>query len=578
MADPVSQPPSALPHGTRLGEFELRQVLGIGGFGIVYLAFDHDLEREVAVKEYMPESMAGRTATMHVSLRSQSDAETFALGLRSFVNEARLLARFDHPSLVKVYRFWEANGTAYMAMPVYRGSHLKKIYAGMRQPPDEAWLRGLLMPLLSAIECLHNEGVFHRDIAPDNIQIEPDGRPVLLDFGAARRVISDRSQNLTAILKPAYAPIEQYAEGTSVRQGPWTDLYSLGATLHYMLLGRPPAPATTRTVHDDMVPLAGLNLPGCSKSFLACVDWMLAPKPNDRPQSVAALRDVLEGRAALPEPAPVVAAGYERTQRIRPSADDTVVARRPRIQPLLDSAAQAPVAKPMSAPAPAPAPARRNGWWAAGLALLVVAGGAAFWIGSRPVVPPAPALAQQTVPPSSAPVPPPVIEPAPLATTPAAVVAPAPSPSTSPPAASSTPVQGVAASPKPTPVPTTAQQRAAAVAAAKAREPVDSAARTAPQPLPSTQASPPQATNETPNRPARVPAVNPTGPTGPTVVATPTAAVASSPTERCGKRVLFSMWICVERECANPEFRNHSECVKLRADQARRAAAEPGSR
>jgi serine/threonine protein kinase len=118
-------PPSALPRGTRLGEFEVRHVLGVGGFGIVYLAFDHALERELAVQEYLPATLVVRTETMHVTLRSQSDADTFALGLKSFVNEARLLAHFDHPSLLTVLRFWEANGTAYMARPVLRGHTVK---------------------------------------------------------------------------------------------------------------------------------------------------------------------------------------------------------------------------------------------------------------------------------------------------------------------------------------------------------------------------------------------------------------------------------------------------------------------
>ena len=294
--------PSALPLGTRLAEFELREVLGVGGFGIVYLAFDHALEREVAVKDYMPASLAGRTETMHVSVRSQSDAETFALGLKSFVNEARLLAKFDHPSLLKVLRFWEGNGTAYMAMPVMRGRTLKDVRNEVDEPPSEDWLRALLDPLLGAIEKLHSEGVFHRDIAPDNIQIEPDGHPVLLDFGAARRVLSDKSQTLTAILKPAYAPIEQYAEVGAVKQGPWTDLYALGATLHYVLLKRPPAPATTRTVHDEASVLTTDRLPGCSENFLRTLDWMMAPRPMDRPQSVAALRDVLDRRCAPPWP------------------------------------------------------------------------------------------------------------------------------------------------------------------------------------------------------------------------------------------------------------------------------------
>ncbi|HRD95875.1 MAG TPA: serine/threonine-protein kinase, partial [Rubrivivax sp.] len=318
MSEPSSRQrvdaPSALPVGARLGEFELLQVLGVGGFGIVYLAFDHALEREVAVKEYMPASLAGRTETMHVSLRSQSDAETFALGLKSFVNEARLLARFDHPSLLKVHRFWEGNGTAYMAMPVMRGRNVKEVRADMQQPPDEAWVRALLDPLLGAIEKLHSEGVYHRDIAPDNIQIEPDGHPVLLDFGAARRVISDKSQALTAILKPAYAPIEQYAEVGSVRQGPWTDIYALGATLHYLLLGRPPPPATARAVHDDMAALSRQRLPGCSEHFLATIDWMLAPRPGDRPQSVAQLRAALDGQPLPAAHAPAQpAAGMEDT-------------------------------------------------------------------------------------------------------------------------------------------------------------------------------------------------------------------------------------------------------------------------
>jgi len=301
--------PHALPPGTRVGEYELRRVLADGGFGIVYLAFDHALEREVAVKEFFPASLAVRGADdTGVVVRSQADAELFALALRSFINEARLLARFDHPSLLKVHRFWQANGTAYMAMPVYHGPTIKEVRRSMAEPPDEAWLRPLLSRLLGALATMHDASIYHRDIAPDNIVLEADGRPVLLDFGAARRVISDKNQTLTAILKPSYAPIEQYAEAASVRQGPWTDLYALGATMHFMLLGRPPEPATARAVHDDQQPLAGQVLPGCSADFLRLVDWMLAPAPKDRPQSVAVVQAALGGDtpgavAALAPPA-----------------------------------------------------------------------------------------------------------------------------------------------------------------------------------------------------------------------------------------------------------------------------------
>ena len=318
----AADPPDALPRGTRLGEFELLRVLGVGGFGIVYLAFDHSLEREVAIKEYMPAALAGRTATLQVWPRSPSDAEVFALGLRSFVNEARLLARFDHPSLLKVHRFWEANGTAYMAMPVYRGRTLKQLRATLTAPPTEAAVRALLEPLLGALERLHAEGVFHRDIAPDNIIVEADGRPVLLDFGAARRVIGDRTQDITAVLKPAYAPIEQYAESGAVRQGPWTDFYALGATMHQLLLGQAPPPATARALSDEQTPLAARALPGCSAAFLQAIDWMLAPRPADRPQDVAMLREALAGRRLPPLPAgPVPRASAQPGQPKRSALD-----------------------------------------------------------------------------------------------------------------------------------------------------------------------------------------------------------------------------------------------------------------
>jgi hypothetical protein len=298
----------ALPAGTRLGEFEIQRVLGIGGFGVVYLAFDHALERQVAIKEYMPAALASRGVGADIVVRSAAHAETFNLGLRSFINEARLLARFDHPSLVKVYRFWEAHGTAYMVMPYYRGLTLQQVRRDMSAPPDEAWLRRLLNPLLGALDCLHRENVFHRDVAPDNILLLDDetgpgqGPPVLLDLGAARHVIGDRTQTLTAIVKPSFAPIEQYAETVQLRQGPWTDLYALAAVVHFCITGRPPMPATVRTVHDELPSLnemtAGLASGfdrQYSESFVHAIDHALAVRPQDRPDSVAAWREELSG-------------------------------------------------------------------------------------------------------------------------------------------------------------------------------------------------------------------------------------------------------------------------------------------
>ncbi|WP_428424869.1 serine/threonine protein kinase [Methylibium sp.] len=293
---------SALPPGTRLGEMEILRVVAIGGFGIVYLARDHSLDRDVAVKEFMPSQLVGRSQGQRVTVRSTSKAETFALGLQSFVNEAKLLAKFSHPAMVKVYRFWEANGTAYMAMPYLRGPTLTDVRCSMSEPPTEVWLRSVIDPLLDALAMLHSEGFYHRDIAPDNVLVSGAGMPVLLDFGASRRLTGDRTQSPTAVLKPHYAPIEQYAESTQLRQGPWTDLYALAALVTYLLDGKPPPASTARSIHDEREVLAERRIPGVSRTFLSAIDWALEVRPQDRPQNVAELRDALNGRPVVPSP------------------------------------------------------------------------------------------------------------------------------------------------------------------------------------------------------------------------------------------------------------------------------------
>ena len=320
----------ALPLGTRLAEFEIREVIGVGGFGIVYRAWDLALEREVAIKEYMPGGMVGRAADAKLALRSRGYEEDFKLGLRSFVNEARLLARFDHPSLVKVYRFWEANDTAYMAMPFYRAQTLRKRRQDMEtRTPTQDWLLSMIRPLLDVLEEMHRADVYHRDIAPDNILWCVDGRPVLLDFGAARHVLGDRTQTLTAILKPQFAPIEQYADTQSMRQGPWTDVFALASTCYFMLTGRPPLPATARILRDDLAPLAQLGFTDFSPHVLATLDWAMAVRPEERPQSMALLRDALEGLLPVPQRAQVETAApsahgaggdYEKTIQTAPRA------------------------------------------------------------------------------------------------------------------------------------------------------------------------------------------------------------------------------------------------------------------
>ena len=291
-----------LPEGTRIRDYKITGLIGEGGFGIVYLAYDVSLQRRVAIKEYLPASMASRAnASMAVVVKSTRHQETFALGLKSFLNEARLLARFDHPSLVKVYRFWEENNTAYMVMPYYEGPTLKKVLADLGHAPDEAALRTWLRPLLDALEVMHAEHCFHRDIAPDNILLTPSG-PLLLDFGAARRVIGDMTHALTVVLKPGFAPIEQYGESSAMTQGAWTDLYALASVVYAAVTGHAPVSSVERLMDDRLQPLSELAAGRYSVPFLTAIDAALALRPADRPQTVAAFRALLDGREAQAEP------------------------------------------------------------------------------------------------------------------------------------------------------------------------------------------------------------------------------------------------------------------------------------
>jgi hypothetical protein len=292
---------TGLPVGTRLGEFEITALVGEGGFGLVYSAHDHSLQRRVAVKEYMPGSLASRGGGSRVQVKSQRHRETFEAGLKSFINEARLLASFDHPSLVKVYRFWEANGTAYMVMPFLDGTTLRDVLRRMPAPPDEAWLRSVLGPLTEALLVIHAEQCYHRDIAPDNVMLLGN-RWLLLDFGAARRVIGDMTQALTVILKPGYAPVEQYAEIPGMKQGPWTDVYALAAVIYFAIMGRTPPPSVGRMLKDTYVPLVQAAAGRYSERFLAAVDRALAVRPEERTQSIGELRQDLGLGAATADP------------------------------------------------------------------------------------------------------------------------------------------------------------------------------------------------------------------------------------------------------------------------------------
>lgn len=407
---PVTPPAhvDALPAGTRLAEFEVQGLLGVGGFGMVYRVYDHSLHRPVAIKEYMPCALANRQDGLSVALRSTADQATYQSGLTSFIAEARLLAQFDHPSLVKVYRFWEANNTAYMVMPLYSGITLKQARSQMAAPPSEAWLRTVLWSILQALRVLHEHGTMHRDVSPDNIFLQDCGPPVLLDLGAARRAINDQTHQHTAILKVNYAPIEQYASVEDLQPGPWSDLYALAAVIHGCVRNEPPPPATFRVVRDRLPTMAsvaatvqahfGLRY---SAEFIQGIDHALAIQPQQRPQSVAQLIDEMHllppdhlatfdwravpGGGLLTAPAQALPSQAERAEEAwadTQARDDALPTDAGRLDLDFsdDNFETRPLALEASAPGRDTTAAHRSGWKVAGLALAtLVLAGFAYW-------------------------------------------------------------------------------------------------------------------------------------------------------------------------------------------------------
>ncbi len=315
---------SELRAGHQLQEFVVERLLGVGGYSCVYLARDTKLDRRVALKEYLPATLAMRAPDGQVMPRLPRFEEFFNKGLQGFLNEARLLGSFDHASLLKVYRFWPENGSAYMVMPYYEGITLKKWLNDLGTPPSEKWLRDLAEPMMAALQVMHEQKCYHRDVAPDNIlmlydrakagaagggsYLEQRPRPVLLDFGAARRVIGDATQQLTAILKSGYSPVEQYEGEVSLRQGPWTDVYALCAVLYTAVTGKAPLSSIARVVRDDQVPARQAGKGRYSESFLAAIDAGLTVRPEQRPQSMAALKALMDMPVPAPRPVPAPAA------------------------------------------------------------------------------------------------------------------------------------------------------------------------------------------------------------------------------------------------------------------------------
>jgi serine/threonine protein kinase/HAMP domain-containing protein len=308
-----------LKAGVRLHEYRIDGVLGEGGFGVTYLATDVHLNAAVAIKEYLPQDICFRNADGAVSPTASEHVARYRQGLDAFLVEARTLASFRHRAIVRVARFFEAHRTAYMVLEVEKGEPLKTWWPEHRKIGEKALVE-LLLPLLDGLAAVHAAGFLHRDIKPDNIQVRAaDGSLVLLDFGSAGQAAGVAREGLV-VVTPGYAPIEQYGLG---EQGPWTDLYALGATLYWCVSGKKPPDAETRKADPraySRAVEAGRDVFG--DAFLKAIDWALATDPAKRPRNVAVWREAL--LADHPAAMRRFEAARRRSERLAEAADHTL--------------------------------------------------------------------------------------------------------------------------------------------------------------------------------------------------------------------------------------------------------------
>ena len=381
----------ALQPGQTIGRFTVVSVLGQGGFGITYRARDTQLGREVAIKEYLPTAIAIRQGGETVLPRSTKVAEDFIWGRDRFVAEGQTLASLHHaPGIVRVFDFLEINGTAYIVMELLHGETLEDRIK-KQGPLDAAAVDRILTPLLDGLEQVHAAGFLHRDIKPANILLSAKGDPTLIDFGASRAAMAGRSVVMTAVFTPGYAAGEQM---TSAKQGPWTDIYALSATLYHAIAGKAPPNAFDRMLDDDYQPLGKLAPQGFAPGLMAGIDAGLAVRASDRPQTIAGWRTLLS----------MASPGDDDATRLAPRPADpgaTVVTRTPTLTP-----AQVPIKASTLQPAPAmdlpppptppvAAPKSKTSLYAGiAAAVLLLAGGGYFMLAptSGPQAPSAQAL------------------------------------------------------------------------------------------------------------------------------------------------------------------------------------------
>jgi|GEM_PF-1041681 len=301
-----------LPAGYALDEYSIEKEIGSGGFGVTYRARDKHLDRVVAIKEYFPFNLASRASSFQVSPKTRiaKDVEEYQWGLDRFIDEARVLAHFEHPNIIRVIRYIEKNSTAYIIMDYAQGRDLATVLQS-ENPLSVERVKDIVLPIAEGLINVHSAQMLHRDIKPGNIRIKDNGTPVLIDFGAARQAIGARSKSISTILTPGYAPIEQYSSRGN--QGPWTDIYALAAVAYVCLTHESLSHfEATERIRGDRLPKLVDRIPNSDHAFLAALDWALQPDEQQRPQSVSAWLQAMTHPGSVSN----TAIGNDRTQAI----------------------------------------------------------------------------------------------------------------------------------------------------------------------------------------------------------------------------------------------------------------------
>jgi serine/threonine protein kinase len=289
-----SQANQPLPEGSALQKYRIDRVLATGGFSFVYLAHD-EKNRRVAIKEYLPSTLPLRVNGGAQAQLPEEDLARFRVGMKCFFDEAAVLARLSHPNVISVLDFFRANDTVYLVMRHERGRSLHDHIKSHRGPLEELWVRNTFAQLLDGLREVHKNKLLHLDLKPANVYLREDGTPLLIDFGAARQILSAEGMKLPPTYTPGFAPPEMHVHTRRDELGPWSDVYSVGATMYGCFASAAPPPANARLQRDQLVPASRAFAGTYAADLLEIVDWCLRLDPRQRPQSLLSLQKALLG-------------------------------------------------------------------------------------------------------------------------------------------------------------------------------------------------------------------------------------------------------------------------------------------